>query len=89
MNNLDSINKLIKMANQIGTFFESFPDREEALDGIANHLKKFWTPAMRQTLVSAIEVMEANPAYEANELRSIVKLAISKHRITLVTEPSP
>lgn len=86
MNNLDTINKLIKMANQIGTFFESFPDREEALDGIANHLKKFWTPAMRQTLVSAIE---ANPAYEADELRSIVKLAISKHRITLVTEPSP
>jgi formate dehydrogenase subunit delta len=79
MNNLDTINKLIKMANQIGTFFESFPDREEALDGIANHLKKFWTPAMRANLIDGID------ANTASELHQIVTQAIHKHRENLLS----
>nr|WP_315484043.1 formate dehydrogenase subunit delta [uncultured Undibacterium sp.] len=79
MNNLDTINKLIKMANQIGTFFESFPDREEALDGIANHLKKFWTPAMRANLVDTVAMGTADG------LSQIVIQAIDKHRATLQT----
>ncbi|HKT97620.1 MAG TPA: formate dehydrogenase subunit delta, partial [Paraburkholderia sp.] len=33
---------LIEMANQIGMFFDSLPDREEALTGIAEHIRKFW-----------------------------------------------
>lgn len=78
MNNLDTINKLIKMANQIGTFFESFPDREEALDGIANHLKKFWPPAMRQTLITAID------ANQVDGLNAIVALALTKHRTNII-----
>ncbi len=28
---------LVRMANQIGTFFEAMPDRTEALEGIAQH----------------------------------------------------
>lgn len=79
MNNLDTINKLIKMANQIGTFFESFPDREEAVDGIANHLKKFWTPAMRANLIDGID------ANTASELHQIVTQAIHKHRASLLS----
>jgi len=31
---------LMKMANQIGAFFESMPNQEEAQAGIANHIKK-------------------------------------------------
>ena len=38
---------LIRMANQIGTFFESQPDRNEALEGLAQHLQRFWEPRMR------------------------------------------
>lgn len=41
---------LIHMANRIGQFFEAQPDRAEALQGIATHLARFWTPAMRQQL---------------------------------------
>ncbi|MEO3386496.1 formate dehydrogenase subunit delta [Mesorhizobium sp. CAU 1741] len=39
--------KLIRMANQIGTFFESKP-REEGVAGIAEHINKFWEPRMRR-----------------------------------------
>jgi formate dehydrogenase subunit delta len=50
---------LIRMANQIGTFFESQPDRSEALEGIATHLKKFWEPRMRKAF---LELVDANAA---------------------------
>ena len=33
--------QLIRMGNQIATFFESFPDRQEGLRETALHLKKF------------------------------------------------
>lgn len=42
---------LISMANRIGQFFESYSDREEALQGIGNHLHKFWEPRMRRELL--------------------------------------
>ena len=46
---------LVKMANQIGDFFESHPDREEAPREIALHLKKFWAPQMRAQLLEHAE----------------------------------
>lgn len=44
-----SSDKLVMMANQIGTFFIS-QGRDEAPPAIAGHLKKFWPPRMRQNL---------------------------------------
>ena len=49
------VNKLVHMANQIGTFFESMPDRPQALTDIALHLKKFWDPRMRRALLQHID----------------------------------
>jgi formate dehydrogenase subunit delta len=43
--------KLIKMANQIGDFFEAYPDAELAQKDIANHLEKFWNSVMINTIV--------------------------------------
>jgi formate dehydrogenase subunit delta len=43
--------KLIRMANRIGQFFEAMPDRADAVDGVATHLRKFWEPRMRRALV--------------------------------------
>lgn len=51
---------LIRMANQIGTFFEAMPDRAEALDGLAQHLKKFWEPRMRRQFLAHIDAGGAN-----------------------------
>jgi formate dehydrogenase subunit delta len=45
------IHHLVKMANDIGTFYESFPDRDEAVNAIATHLKNFWEPRMRREII--------------------------------------
>ena len=45
------IGNLIRMANRIGQFFEAMPDRQEAGEGVANHIHKFWEPRMRTQLL--------------------------------------
>ena len=47
--------KLLRMANQIGDYFESMPDATEARDGIALHIRKFWEPRMRRELLAHID----------------------------------
>ncbi len=49
------IEKLIKMANQIGDFFEANPDVEEAQLEIASHLKKFWNSVMIKAIVAHVQ----------------------------------
>ena len=41
--------KLISMANQIASFFRSYPD-DEAEAGIRQHIQAFWTPKMRAAI---------------------------------------
>ena len=69
---------LIEMANQIGMFFDSLPDRDEALTGIAEHIRKFWEPRMRRTLLSALD----GNAEEAG-FTEIVLAALTKYRDSL------
>ena len=45
---------MIRMANQIAAYFEAY-SRSEALDGIAGHIRNFWTPRMRTQLSEYIE----------------------------------
>jgi formate dehydrogenase subunit delta len=40
---------LVRMANQIATFFHSQPE-DEAVAATADHLAKFWDPRMRRQL---------------------------------------
>jgi formate dehydrogenase subunit delta len=47
-----STEKLVRMANQIASFFRSYPE-DQALKGIHDHLVAFWTPNMRRTLLAA------------------------------------
>lgn len=42
--------KLVYMANQIGTFFLS-QGAEKAAAGTAEHIQKFWDPRMREAIV--------------------------------------
>lgn len=46
---------LVTMANDIGNFFAAYPDAEQAKQGIANHIKRFWNPLMRKALIKHIE----------------------------------
>jgi formate dehydrogenase subunit delta len=41
---------MVHMANQIALFFAGYP-REDAIAGVADHLRKFWEPRMRQQIV--------------------------------------
>lgn len=74
---------LIRMANGIGEFFSAMPDRQEGLDGIADHLKRFWEPRMRTTLLS---YLEANPQGCAGDvcLHPLVCESITRHRQALL-----
>ncbi len=42
---------LIKMANQIATFFEAMPDRDQAVKEVAAHIQRNWEPRMRSSLL--------------------------------------
>ena len=43
------------MANNIGTFFKSEPDRDIAIAGIEQHLKNFWEPRMRRQIIDYVQ----------------------------------
>lgn len=46
---------LIKMANNIGAFFKSEPDRELAVQGVEQHIRNFWEPRMRKEIIAYSE----------------------------------
>jgi formate dehydrogenase subunit delta len=71
------LENLVSMANQIGTFFSAYPDRQEALDGIATHIHKFWEPRMRLRLIEAVTTGQAP------ELMPLVNDAIQTHQAKL------
>jgi len=48
------IQRLISMANQIGDFYESYPDQSHAQQDIAGHLNKFWALPMRKQIAQYV-----------------------------------
>jgi formate dehydrogenase subunit delta len=68
------VDNLIRMANQIGEFFESMPDRTQAMEDIATHIKRFWEPRMRRAILESIDQKNAH------DLSEIVREAIASHR---------
>lgn len=44
--------RLAEMVNDIANFFAAEPDRNTAIDGVTNHLRKFWEPRMRRQIVA-------------------------------------
>jgi formate dehydrogenase subunit delta len=47
--------KLVKMANEIAAFFAAEPDRKVGVEGVANHLKRFWEPRMRREFLALFD----------------------------------
>jgi len=45
------IHQLIKMANNISSFFEAEPDPSKGAKAVADHLKNFWDPRMRRQIL--------------------------------------
>ena len=42
--------RLVAMANDIAAFFNAEADKEAAAEQVANHLRKFWDPRMREAI---------------------------------------
>ena len=66
-----STEHIIRMANNIGNFFRAEPDRQVALDGISNHMNKFWTRRMRQKILDYA-------AQGGNELDELPRAALAQ-----------
>ncbi|KRH79732.1 NADH-dependent formate dehydrogenase delta subunit FdsD [Ferrovum sp. JA12] len=62
---------LIKMANAIGDFFSSMPDREQAARDAASHIKRFWEKRMQQSFFDYIK------EHGDEELKPIMKHALT------------
>lgn len=45
---------LVKMANQIESFFKADPVREDAVEAIRSHIERFWDPRMRKAIVAHV-----------------------------------
>jgi formate dehydrogenase subunit delta len=45
---------LVRMANQIAAFFAA-QDHDEAVAGIATHIRSFWEPRMRKGLYAVVD----------------------------------
>jgi formate dehydrogenase subunit delta len=72
------IQHLIKMANNIGSFFEAEPDKAEAVKGVADHIKNFWDPRMRRQIFNYLD------EHEGAGLSEIALNALRTHRQRLV-----
>lgn len=71
---------LVTMANQIGSFYETMPDRAKALTDIAEHIKKFWDPRMRRELLAYVDA----PNQHAWQLIPVVSESIRLNRAMLL-----
>lgn len=65
------IERLVKMANDIGNFFNSEPDKEIAAEGIKNHILRSWDPRMRTAIIAYCQE-------DGSELSNLAKTAVSK-----------
>lgn len=80
------IDTLIHMANRIGSFFEALPDREEGLNGVSEHLRRYWEPRMRRQLLEWLDsgAADANAEGTTGEtLSPFVRESIQLHRAEL------
>jgi formate dehydrogenase subunit delta len=71
------IERLVKMANDIGDFFKAEPNREDAVRGIAQHIQRFWDPRMREQILEYLN-------NDGRELDEVVREALRG-----VTAPTP
>lgn len=69
--------KLVKMANEIGSFFGAEPDRATAIEGVAGHIRRFWDPRMRRDLLRWVDDQGGAG------LAALVLEAVRAHRTSL------
>ena len=49
-----NVERLVAMANDIAAFFAAEPDANSASTKVADHLRRFWAPRMREQLLAYV-----------------------------------
>jgi formate dehydrogenase subunit delta len=65
------IEKLVRMANQIGDYFNAMPE-SEAVTGAADHLRLYWTPKMVGEIIGYVD--SGHSGLNATALRAVAEL---------------
>jgi len=65
------IDRLVRMANQIGDFYASMPEGE-ATEGVISHLRLYWTPKMIREII--IFADQGHPGLNAVAARAVQSL---------------
>jgi formate dehydrogenase subunit delta len=65
------IERLIKMANDIGDFFNAESNKEIAADGITKHILRSWDPRMRRDIIAYCQ-------QDGSALSELARKAISR-----------
>ena len=68
-----NVQRLVAMANDISNFFGSDPDPAAAAEQVANHLKKFWEPRMREEIRR--HVRQGGEGLSSIAIQAVKKLA--------------
>jgi formate dehydrogenase subunit delta len=69
------LDKLVRMANQIGDFYAAMPERE-ATEGAASHLRLYWTPKMIREIIAFAD--QGHPGLNAIASRAVESLKQSE-----------
>jgi formate dehydrogenase subunit delta len=64
--------KLIRMANQIASFFAA-QGHDKAVAGIADHIQKFWDPHMRKRFLAIAPEHKADMAPAVAEALPLIR----------------
>jgi formate dehydrogenase subunit delta len=65
------LDRLVRMANQIGDFYASMSEREAAA-GVASHLRMYWTPKMIREIIAFAD--QGHPGLNAVAARAVQSL---------------
>ncbi|MDD1619382.1 MAG: formate dehydrogenase, delta subunit [Methylococcaceae bacterium NSP1-1] len=65
------IERLIKMANDIGDFFNAESNKEIAAEGIRKHILRSWDPRMRREIIAYCQ-------QDGTALSDLVRTAVSR-----------
>jgi formate dehydrogenase subunit delta len=69
--------RIVDLANRIGDFFQAYPDRQEAMDGVAGHIRRYWEPRMRHQLLALVD------AGAATGLSDLLAATVKERRAAL------
>lgn len=76
------VDPLIPMLNQIGAFFQSQPNSDASTKAVADHVRLFWEPRMRASILAFLDDHPDGKSPK-HELLPIVVSALQTYRAEL------